>query len=197
MIKGESKVLKRNKIPWKGIVDGAMFLFLLNQMVYVLTGQHHHERTGTAMVLLILCHNLLNHRWFGAVRKGKYNSRRLLGLVLNFLTLAAVLGLFISGVVMSRYVFDFLPIHRGRALARRVHIFCAYWGFLLMAVHIGMHWNGIKRRMGNTFGRAELEGRKKWTVSVLGFILDYLAMVILIVNLTSHLTGMKRKEHRN
>ena len=105
----------RNKISWKGMVDGALFLLLLNQMGYVITGQQHHEGTGTVMVLLVLCHNLLNRRWFGAVGKGKYNSRRLFGTALNFLTIALMSALFISGVIMSRYVFDFLPIRGGKA----------------------------------------------------------------------------------
>ena len=26
-------------------------------------------------------------------------------------------------------------------MARNVHMFCAYWGFLLMSVHLGIHWN--------------------------------------------------------
>ncbi len=215
----------RNKISWKGMVDGALFLLLLNQMAYVLTGQQHHERTGTVMVLLVLCHNLLNRRWFGAVGKGKYNSRRLFGTALNFLTIALMSALFISGVIMSRYVFDFLPIRGGRALARRVHILCAYWGFLLMAVHMGMHWDGMKRRMGNTFGKGETEGKRMlsavgWAVSVYGiyafyrheilsflwmknefaifdqqsvffFVMDYLAMIILIVNVTNFIFNMK------
>ena len=213
--------MSKKQIPWKGMVDGALFLLLLNQMAYVLTGQPHHERTGTVMVLLVLCHNLLNRRWFGAVGKGKYNPRRLFGTVLNFLTFGLILALFVSGAVMSRYVFDFLPIHGGRALARRVHIACAYWGFLLMAVHIGMHWDGIKRRMGKLFGKAEIEGKRKGLISAVGwaasaygiyacyrheilsflvmknefaifnqqsvflFVLDYLAIIILIVKVTS------------
>ncbi len=220
----------RNKISWKGMVDGALFLLLLNQMGYVITGQQHHEGTGTVMVLLVLCHNLLNRRWFGAVGKGKYNSRRLFGTALNFLTIALMSALFISGVIMSRYVFDFLPIRGGRALARRVHILCAYWGFLLMAVHMGMHWDGMKRRMGNTFGKGETEGKRMlsavgWAVSVYGiyafyrheilsflwmknefaifdqqsvffFVMDYLALIILIVNVTNFIFNMKRKEHK-
>lgn len=224
----------RNKISWKGMVDGALFLLLLNQMGYVLTGQQHHEGTGTVMVLLVLCHNLLNRRWFGAVGKGKYNSRRLFGTALNFLTIALMSALFISGVIMSRYVFDFLPIRGGRALARRVHILCAYWGFLLMAVHMGMHWDGMKRRMGNTFGKGETEGKRMlsavgWAVSVYGiyafyrheilsflwmknefaifdqqsvffFVMDYLAMIILIVKVTNcmlvkHTKKTKRLDH--
>ncbi len=221
----------RNRMPWKGIVDSAMFLLLLNQMAYALTGQRFHEWTGAAMVFLILCHNYLNRRWFGAVRKGKYHFRRLLGTVLNGLLLTLVCGLLISGVVMSRYVFAFLPIHGGRAIARRVHLFCDYWGFLLMAVHMGIHWNGIKGRIDNLFGKETLTAKKKrilstveWTISVYGiyafyrheifsflllrnefaifnqqaaflFIFDYLAMIVLVVKVTSYFTRIKRKEH--
>ena len=27
------------------------------------------------------------------------------------------------------------------ALARRLHILGAYWGFILMSIHLGLHWN--------------------------------------------------------
>lgn len=170
----------RNRMPWKGIIDGTMFLLLLNQMAYVLTGQRFHEWTGTVMILLILCHNYLNRKWFGAVRKGKYHFRRLFGTVLNFFILIFVLGLFISGILMSRYVFDFLPVHGGRAIARRVHLFCAYWGFLLMTIHMGIHWNGIKGKAGKRFGKKKLTEKEKrmlsaagWAVSVYGIYALY------------------------
>lgn len=231
MRKREVKALRRNQIPWKGIVDGMMFALLLNQMSYVLTGQQVHEWTGTAMIFLIVCHNCLNRKWFCAIGKGTYNSRRLFGTILNFLTLTVALGLLISGVIMSRYVFDFLPIHGGRAQARRIHISCAYWGFLLMTIHIGMHWNRIKGKIRSILGRTSADGHKKWIdlsigwlISAYGvyafyrheilsflllknefaifnqqpvplFIMDYLAMVILIVNLTSHFMDMKRKKY--
>ena len=55
----------------------------------------------------------------------------------------AMLALMYSGIVMSRHVFAFLTIERGLALARRLHILGAYWGFLLMSVHLGLHWNMI------------------------------------------------------
>lgn len=31
------------------------------------------------------------------------------------------------------------------ALARRLHILGAYWGFLLMSIRLGLHWNMILR----------------------------------------------------
>ena len=40
-------------------------------------------------------------------------------------------------------MFAFLPIESGLALARKLHILGAYWGFLLMSMHLGLHWNMI------------------------------------------------------
>ena len=48
-----------------------------------------------------------------------------------------------SGIVLSHHVFAFLPIESGLALARKLHILGAYWGFLLMSLHLGLHWNMI------------------------------------------------------
>ena len=59
------------------------------------------------------------------------------------LLLLAMLAQMYSGIVMSRYVFAFLPGTGGMSLARRLHILGAYWGFLLMSVHLGLHWNMI------------------------------------------------------
>ena len=47
----------------------------------------------------------------------------------------------LSGIILSNYVFKFVRIKGAANLARNVHMLCAYWGFLLMSVHLGMHWN--------------------------------------------------------
>lgn len=61
----------------------------------------------------------------------------------DVLTLLSMLALLYSGIVLSRYVFAFLPIGRGLALARRLHILGSHWGFLLMGLHLGLHWNMV------------------------------------------------------
>ncbi len=61
--------------------------------------------------------------------------------IVNVLVFVSMLALMYSGIVMSRYVFDVLPISGGMVLARRLHILGSYWGFLLMSVHLGLHWN--------------------------------------------------------
>lgn len=95
------------------------------------------------MFLLFVAHHLLNGRWHKTLFKGKYSALRTVTLCVDLLLLLAMLAQMYSGIVMSRYVFAFLPGTGGMSLARRLHILGAYWGFLLMSVHLGLHWNMI------------------------------------------------------
>ena len=63
--------------------------------------------------------------------------------VVNLLLLAAMLGTMVSAIILSRAVFAFLPISCGIALARPMHIFCSFWSFVLMALHLGLHWKMV------------------------------------------------------
>lgn len=75
------------------------------------------------------------------------------------LTLLSMFALMYSGIVLSRHVFSFLQVKSGLALARRLHILGSYWGFLLMGLHLGLHWNMVlgkwkkKHRMDSKGGR--------------------------------------------
>lgn len=127
----------------KMIIDLFMTLFLLMLMAYQITGEKLHEWFGAGMVVLFLIHNFLNIRWYGSLLKGKYTSLRILRTVINFSVLAAMLALAYSGIVMSRHVFSFLPINGGMATARVMHLVGSYWGFVLMSVHLGLHWGMV------------------------------------------------------
>ena len=54
-----------------------------------------------------------------------------------------MLGLIVSGILLSNHVFAFLPIRGGMAFARSLHMAASFWGFLLMALHLGLHWSTI------------------------------------------------------
>ena len=124
-------------------VDVFMTLALLFLMGYQFWGEAPHEWVGAGMFLLFVAHHLLNGRWHKTLFKGKYSALRTVTLCVDLLLLLAMLAQMYSGIVMSRYVFAFLPGTGGMSLARRLHILGAYWGFLLMSVHLGLHWNMI------------------------------------------------------
>ena len=136
----------------KILIDLLMTATLIFLMAYQVTGAQFHEWLGAGMLVLFLCHNALNLRWYGALFRGKYTAVRVLRTVTNLAALLAMLCLAASGIVMSRHVFAFLPIHTGTALARVVHLSGAYWGFTLMSIHLGLHWGIVVSMDRKTLG---------------------------------------------
>lgn len=147
-------------------VDILMTLALLFLMGYHLWGEALHEWVGAGMLLLFIVHHILNGHWYKTLFKGKYNTMRVLTLCIDILVLVSMLAQMYSGIVMSRYVFDFLPGAGGMSLARRLHILGAYWGFLLMSLHLGLHWNMI---LGMSRKAAGIKNKSKIR-SIIAFI---------------------------
>ena len=67
----------------KRIVDIAMTVLLLCLMAYQVTGEMAHEWIGMGMTVLIIIHQILNRKWYGALFKGKYRPYRILSTTLN------------------------------------------------------------------------------------------------------------------
>lgn len=135
----------------KIILDIAMTVMLFVLMAYQITGQLAHEWVGAAMFVCFIAHHILNARWAGNLLKGKYNGFRIFQTAIDLLLLVDMLALMVSGIRMSRYVFSFLPGFGSIAAARRLHMLASYWGFVLMSVHLGLHWGmvtGMLRKAG-------------------------------------------------
>ena len=126
----------------KMLVDLAMTLLLPCLMAYQIIDGAGHEWLGTGMLLLFLIHNFLNRGWYGRLFRGKYRLARVLQTAVNFGALAAMLLSGYSGIVLSRHVFP--VVHGPMATARRMHMAASYWCFLLMSLHLGMHWAMIR-----------------------------------------------------
>lgn len=139
-------------------VDIALLLLLVFCMGFHLWGMLAHEIAGTAMLALLIVHNILNRQWYKAIFRGRYGAMRLWLSVLVLLLLAAGLALAYSSEIISKYVFAFLPDWGSQALAHRLHLWAAYWGMLLMSLHLGLHW-GKFVHLGD-FSGAVLHG--KW-----------------------------------
>ncbi len=136
------------------VTDVLMTAALVLLMSYSLLGEAAHEWIGVAMLVLFVTHHVLNRRWFRGLFKGKYTPFRTLQTVLVLLIFAGMIGSAVSGAVLSRYALDFLPIRGGRASARVVHMLCAYWGVVLMSLHLGLHWNMMLAKVRN-IGKAQ------------------------------------------
>lgn len=139
------------KATIKTAIDILMTAALLFLMGYQFWGEEAHEWVGAGIFVLFIAHHLLNAGWYRGLFRGRYTPYRVLQLAIDMLTLCAMLALMYSSIVMSRYVFAFLPITGGMALARRLHILGSHWGMVLMSLHLGLHWSMLlsmaKKRM--------------------------------------------------
>lgn len=137
----------------KIIVDIFMVVTLLILMAYKLIGENIHEWCGVGMFFMFMIHHILNGAWHKTLLKGRYSSVRLLYVIVNIALLLIMLLLMWSGIVMSQHVFVFLPYSGIQPVARKVHLVVSYLGFVLMAVHIGLHGNMIMGMAGKIFHR--------------------------------------------
>lgn len=120
-----------------------MLLFLPALMARPLTGDEGHEWVGVCAAVLFVLHNALNFQWYKNLPRGKYTARRALQTAINFLVIVSVAGIVASGAMMSRHAFGFLRIEGGMSFARQLHMVSAYWGFIFMSLHLGLHLERI------------------------------------------------------
>jgi hypothetical protein len=132
-----------SKTIFKLSIDLVMTLLLLVQMAFQVTGQTSHEWTGAVLIVFFLIHNILNIRWYKNLFKGAYTAIRIFQTIINLLVLVSVISLAVSGAIMSRHVFSFFHIQGGMAFARLLHLAASYWAFVLMSMHLGLHWGMI------------------------------------------------------
>ena len=62
----------QNKMTIKRIVDVCMTALLLCLMAYQVTGEVAHAWIGIGMTVLVIIHQILNRKWYGAVFMGFY-----------------------------------------------------------------------------------------------------------------------------
>lgn len=131
------------KLKFKIVIDFLMTVILLLLMPYSLLGDRAHEWLGIGMFLLFVIHHFLNLEWVKGLARGKYTPYRIFQTVLTGLLFLTMIGSMISGILTSYYVFPDWTIQSMQDTFRQLHLACAYWGFVLMSLHIGNHWRMI------------------------------------------------------
>ncbi len=130
-------------------IDLAMTVLFILLMGYHLLGNIQHEWIGFCVFVLFLVHNALNWRWYRNLFKGKYTLIRTLQTIVNSLLWVVMFCNIISSFMLSRYIFAFLGITTG-SVGRRLHMISTIWTFILISVHIGLHWQmfiGLANRL--------------------------------------------------
>ena len=166
-------------------IDCVMTVLLVLLMGRQITGESAHEWLGAGIFVLWIAHHVLNRAWFAHLFQGRYTPYRAVQTGVNVLLLFSMLGTMVSAVILSREVFAFLPISGGIALGRITHIVCVFWMYVLMALHLGLHWNMILGMMRKRFGPVPL------------FFTEYIGIMGLFVFLAHYGgKGMQRMSGR-
>lgn len=137
------------RVTTRAITDCAMAALMLLLMADRHTGNPVHECLGLLLPALILAHAWLNRAWFLALGRGAWDAGRLARAALNVLLMAAMAGVLVSAVPISRVVFAPLGI-AGSLSLRSLHVCCAHWCLLLAGAHLGLCWG---RLMAGVLGR--------------------------------------------
>ena len=145
----------------KKSIDLIMLFLLLFLMGYQFWGAAAHKAAGICMFTFFIVHNVLNYGWYKTLAKGRYTPIRIFHVIINLLLLLSMIGLMVSGIILSNHAFKFLSIEISISFARVLHMVSAYWGLILMAMHIGIHWriiwNKVKKKIKSNFIKAALE----------------------------------------
>lgn len=155
----------------KIIIDSSMLGLLLLSMAYLLIGEEIHEWIGVVLILLFMGHNIINRKWYMSIFRGKYTAIRIFQTTINIMMALSIIGLIISGIFLSRYVFKFIKISSFTSFARTLHMLSAYWGFTCISLHLGLYF-------GRMIGKIEKIVSKKKHVKSIEWILRIMAIFI-------------------
>ena len=180
-----------------------------------------HEILGVGLFVLWGVHIALNHRWYSAIFRGKYNPYRVMQTVINCCILICTIFLMISGIILSNHLFIFLNIQSGLGFARIAHLLSSHWYYLFMSLHIGLHMGRLFQNVAakilprillvltSLYGLYAFIARGVWKYLILkqqffffdlerGYILfamDYISIIILFATIL-HLIASRLKKNR-
>ena len=163
--------MKTNTIV-KRVIDIALTVTLLLLMAFQVTEQLAHEWLGITMFVLTIIHQILNRKYYAAVFKGRYHALRVFQLVVNILLLLSFVCTALSGMMMSRFATPFMNGILPSSIVRQGHLAMSHWSFVLMGLHLGLHFGIVTSKIKNSAVKITL-GAVMTGISVYGFYLFF------------------------
>ena len=115
-----------------------MTLLFLLQMVPGKTGNTLHELVGIAFAVLFAVHHALNRGWMRRLGRQRTMRARMV-LVGDVVLTVCVVGVALTGVLMSRSALPALAVPSVSHIVRPLHGVFAYAGWMVCALHVGLH----------------------------------------------------------
>ena len=150
----------------------ALMVTLLLLMAFQVTEQLAHEWLGITMFVLTIVHQVLNRKYYAAIFKGKYSPLRIFQLIVNILLLLTFVCTALSGMMMSRFATPFMNGILPSSIVRQGHLALSHWSFVLMGLHLGLHFGIVMSKLKNRTVKIIL-GTVMTGISVYGFYLFF------------------------
>lgn len=119
--------------------DAGMTLCLFLLMGFPFFGMTAHMAGGIGFFACMFLHHWLNRQWSFSLLRGKWNAGRIWQTGINLLLAADMAALLWSSLILAGAVWPGFPRMGSFAMGREIHMAAAYWGFVLMSAHIGLH----------------------------------------------------------
>lgn len=161
--------MKNRKLIAKILIDIGMTVCLLLLMPYSLISEIAHEWIGVAMFVLFVTHHILNRKWLTSAAKGKYTVFRVVQTVLVIIMFILMIGSMVSGVLLSNHIFKIIRITGTYMTANQIHMISAYWGLVVMSLHLGIHWNIMVTMIGKLWKKPSII--RKWAARGIAVII--------------------------
>lgn len=137
--------MAKNKVL-KMAIDIVMTVLMILLMGYSSTGYFVHEVLGITIFVLFVFHCILNFRWFkqlpNQLKRVSLFSVPMIWTFVNLLLVIDIIGLMLSSLLMSSEILDFIQT-TDKAPWIFMHKITAYTAFILISIHLGLHWNMI------------------------------------------------------
>lgn len=122
-------------------IDLILFLLFLVVMNKQVTGDLVHEMAGILLMVVVIIHLVLNRRWFLSL----ITTHHIIPKLINLLLIVSLIITILSGLSLNKFLLPALYGFINPMLAMRLHLTFAYWTFVLLGMHIGLHSNMLKR----------------------------------------------------
>lgn len=134
----------------KLIIDLIMFVLMIILMFYNLTGGLYHEILGIILFIIYIIHIALNYKVIKKmgvnIMKGEALPFKItLGFILDILLFICLMILMITGIIISKYIFNI----NGIGFWIQLHDLAAYIMFGTIVVHVLLHLKMISKYMAN------------------------------------------------
>ncbi|MDD4237689.1 MAG: DUF4405 domain-containing protein [Desulfotomaculaceae bacterium] len=168
-----------SKTPIKIALDIIMIVLFVILLYAYDTGFVFHEIAGLAIFALFMTHIMLNWSWVKNVTKNLFNTsfkkKPRLMYALNATLLIGISTIIITGILISRVIFNFGPNGNNHMLVA-THKWVSYACLGLFTSHIALHWRYILISVRKIYSTLEVSKLRR-AVETLGAAA--LVMVVL------------------